>query len=98
MLFRSALHEWFKLRLGIVEHIRLRSGEIETVAGSTAFDNLSHAEFTGYMQKVKALVRDQLIPRINSDALEREARAMLGDEFTEAARDGGSGHRPPRAA
>lgn len=76
---KDALHEWFKLRLGITEEIKLRSGEINIVAGSTAFDSLSHAEFTAYMQRVKDLITTQLIPRVNSDAMEREARLMLGE-------------------
>lgn len=76
---KDALHEWFKLRLGITHDIILRSGEVNTVAGSTAFDNMEHAEFTAYMQRVKDLIVTQLIPRVNGDAMEREARLMLGE-------------------
>lgn len=74
----STLHEYFKLRLGVTKEIVMRSGEIITVTGSTAFDNMEHADFTAYMQQVKDLVMTKLIPNSDGDAFEREALAMIG--------------------
>lgn len=74
----EALHEWFKMRLGVTHEIRLRSGEINLVTGSTAFDAMPHDEFTAYMQRVKHLLETQLIPRAESEAFVREAQLMLG--------------------
>lgn len=75
----ETLHEWFKLRLGVTREIKLRSGEIQTVTASTAFDAMPHPEFTAYMAGVKRLVVDHLIPRANCAAFEREALAMIGE-------------------
>lgn len=73
------LHEWMKLKLGLVTPIRQRNGEISYVPKSVAFDKMEHAEFTTYFDRVKQLVVEHLIPGLNSEALEREARAMLGE-------------------
>ena len=75
----ETLHEWLKMKLGVVEPIKLRSGAIDTVPGSVAFDKMDHAEFTAYMQQAKDLLVHHIIPGMNSAALEREARAMLGE-------------------
>jgi hypothetical protein len=74
----DTLHEWMKMRLGVTKEVKLASGRIETVTGSTAFDSLSHEQFTAYMQRVKDLIREQLIPRADSEAFIREAEAMIG--------------------
>lgn len=73
------LHDWLKLKLGLTAPIRKRNGEIDYVPRSIAFDKMAHGEFTAYFDRVKALISEQLIPGINSQALEREARAMLGE-------------------
>lgn len=75
----DALHEWFKMRLGLVETIRLRSGEVAIVTKSAAFDSMDHGEFTAFFAGVKRLVTEQLIPRANSEAFVREAMAMIGE-------------------
>jgi len=75
----AALHEYFKLKLGMVEAIRLRSGETQLVTKSAAFDAMEHSEFTAFFAGVKRLVTEQLIPRSNSAAFEREAMAMIGE-------------------
>lgn len=74
----EVLHEWMKIRCGITKEIRLRSGEIVTLPGSTAFDKMEHAAFTVYFQQVKDLVVNHLIPRADCEAFEREALAMVG--------------------
>ena len=55
------------------------NGTVVHVPRSVAFDKMEHAEFTAYFDKVKALIVEHLIPGLNSAALEREARAMLGE-------------------
>jgi hypothetical protein len=73
------LHEWLKLKLGYTKPIRLRSGEIAEVPASIALDRMEAPEFNAYFDAVKALVTEHIIPRVGSAALEREARAMLGE-------------------
>lgn len=73
------LHDWLKLKLGLTVPVRKRNGEIDYVPKSVAFDKMPHDEFTAYFAKVKDLIVTQLIPGLNSAALEREARAMLGE-------------------
>lgn len=75
----ETLHEWLKLRLGVTKELRLRSGEVVTVTGSTAFDKMEHHEFTAFMDRVKTLIETQLIPRSDSEAFVREAQLMLAD-------------------
>lgn len=75
----KALHVWLKQKLGVVEAVPLRNGRVEMVPSSTAFDAMDHGEFTAYFAAAKALIADQIIPGLNSEALEREARAMLGE-------------------
>lgn len=75
----KTLHVWLKGKLGVVEAVPLRNGGVDYVPSSTAFDEMDHGEFTEYFAKVKALLCDQIIPGLNSDVLEREARAMLGE-------------------
>jgi hypothetical protein len=76
----ETLHDWLKLRLGIVNNVRQRNGTVIAVPKSIAFDKMEHGEFTAYFDKVKALLGEHLIPGLNSEALEREARAMLGGD------------------
>lgn len=76
----DTLHVWMKMQLGLVEPVTRRDGRIDWVPKSVAFDKMEHAEFTAYFERTKAKVREELIPRIGSDALEREARAMLGED------------------
>lgn len=75
----ETLHDWLKLKLGVVEPLILRTGEVVMVPGSIAFDQMEHPTFTSYFDKVKALIIEHLIPGLNSAALEREAYAMLGE-------------------
>lgn len=73
------LHDWLKLKLGLTTPIRQRNGEVVHVPRSIAFDKMEHGEFTAYFDRVKTLIVTQLIPGLNSAALESEARAMLGE-------------------
>lgn len=75
----ETLHEWLKLKLGVSNQIKLRSGEIVSVPGSIAFDKMEQPEFRAYFEAAKALLVEHIIPGLNSSALEREARLMLGE-------------------
>lgn len=74
----DTLHAWIKLKLGYVEQIKLRTGEIIEVPGSVAFDKMDAATFRGFFDAAKALITDQIIPQLDSAKLEKEAHAMLG--------------------
>jgi hypothetical protein len=76
---QEALHEWMKQKLGLVTPVKQRNGEIVWVTKSVAFDQMEHDEFTRYFNRAKELIIEHLIPGLNSAALEREARAMLGE-------------------
>lgn len=75
------LHEWLKMRLGVTAEVRERSGAVRTVTRSVAFDKMEHGEFTQYFDRAKTLICQHLIPGLNSAALERQAREMLGEDF-----------------
>lgn len=78
-LLPDDLHEWMKLHLDLTTPVKSRNGKVTWVTKSVAFDKMEHAEFTAYFERVKALIVEHFIPGINSIALEREARAMLGE-------------------
>jgi hypothetical protein len=73
------LHEWMKMRLGLTREVKQRNGEIVTVTRSVSFDKMEHDVFTAYFDRAKRLIVEHLIPGLNSEALEREAYAMLGE-------------------
>jgi hypothetical protein len=72
------LHEFLKLKLGYTKPIKLRSGEIVEVAASIALDRMEQEPFNAYFEAVKDILVTQIIPRMDSKALEREAMVMLG--------------------
>lgn len=73
------LHEWMKLKLNVSKPVRQRNGEIVYVPGSIAFDKMEQPEFRKFFDKAKALLVEHIIPGLGSDALEREARLLLGE-------------------
>lgn len=75
----DTLHEWLKIKTGLVKPVPLRNGGVDYVPSSTAFNSMGHDAFTKYFAKVKLLIETQIIPGVKSEALEREARAMLGE-------------------
>lgn len=75
----DALHEWIKLRCGVSIMIPLRSGKIDVVPGSIAFDKMEQTEFQQFFDKAKTLIVEHLIPGLGIAALESEARLMLGE-------------------
>ena len=74
----DTLHQWLKLKLGFTEKLKLRSGEIVDLPSSVAFDKMDEETFRDYLEAAKQLIVTQIIPRMDSKALEREAQAMLG--------------------
>lgn len=75
----DALHEWVKLRCGVTVQIQLKSGKVDTVPGSIAFDKMSQPEFRAFFDRAKDLLVEHVIPGLGRATLEREARLMLGE-------------------
>ena len=76
---KEALHEWIKLKTGVSVAIPLRSGKVDLVPGSIAFDKMNDDEFRVFLEAAKTLIVEHLIPGLSKPALEAEARAMLGE-------------------
>lgn len=76
---KEALHEWVKLRTGVSVAIPLKSGKVDIVPGSIAFDKMSEDEFRVFLEAAKTLIVEHLIPGMSKPALEHEARVMLGE-------------------
>lgn len=74
------LHEWLKLKLGYARPVRQRNGEIVYVARSIAFDKMEQAEFREFFDKAVSMLIEHIIPGLKVADLEREARAMLGEQ------------------
>lgn len=75
----AALHEWVKLKTGVTAAIPLKSGNVDLVPGSIAFDQMDDDEFRSFLESAKTLIVEHLIPGLSKPALEAEARAMLGE-------------------
>lgn len=86
-LSKEALLEWVKLKLGHVEMIRLRNGEIVEVPKSISFDAMEQAEFHKFFQAAVDLICEHIIPGLNKPALIGEAREMLGEPVHPAERE-----------
>jgi len=73
----KTLHKWIKLRLGVVEPIRLKSGKIIELPGSIAFEKMTQAEFDQFFRQAADLIVEHIIPGLGREDLIREARAMI---------------------
>lgn len=73
------LHEAIKVRLGYVETIRFKGGEVVTLPASIAFDKMEEPEFGKFMERFKAFLTEVVIPGLNRPALEQAAREILGE-------------------
>lgn len=71
---KEAMSQWFKLRCGLTEEIKMKSGSIVTFPSSVAFDKLPQDQFNDYFNKVKDLARSL---GYNS-GMERRVREMVG--------------------
>lgn len=74
----EALHEWVKLKCGVSVAIPLRSGAVDHVPGSVAFDKMDQDQFNRFFDRAMGLIVEHLIPGLSKGRLESEARAMLG--------------------
>ena len=74
----KALHEWLKLKLGYAVPIALKSGAVEWVADSTAFDKMDQAEFNQYSERAFALIKVGF--GIDPDDVKREGAELLGKQ------------------
>lgn len=74
------LHDAVKVRLGYTTEIRFKSGDTVDVADSTAFDAMTEDQHKEFFERFKDLVETTIIPGLDSADLEREARAMLGEQ------------------
>ena len=54
---KETLSQWFKMRCGLTEEIKLRNGDILTFPSSVAFSNLPQDQFNEYFRKVKDLAQ-----------------------------------------
>jgi len=75
----EALHEWIKDKLDYVDLVRQRNGTTVRVTRSIAFDKMQQPEFREFFDKAVTMLIEHIIPGLDSEALEREARAMLGE-------------------
>lgn len=75
----EALHNWVKMRCGVSAAIPLRSGAVDYVPGSVAFDKMDQDTFARFFDRAVTLIVEHLIPGLGKSELEREARIMLGE-------------------
>jgi hypothetical protein len=73
-----ALHEWLKLKLGYASPVALRSGGVEWVADSTAFDKLDQGGFNDYSDRAFAMIKVGF--GIDPEDIKNEGRELLGKD------------------
>ena len=71
------LHEAVKVRLGYCSTMRFKDGSEVTMADSIAFDAMPQDVFKGFFDAFKRLVTEVIIPGMDSETLEAEARELL---------------------
>lgn len=82
---KDALHKWVKIRCGCVELIPLKSGEIDQVDGSIAFDEMDQLAFNAFFERAADLLCEHIIPGLGKASLVRQAHEMLGLTWEAAA-------------
>lgn len=75
---KDALHEWLKLKLGYATPIALRSGAVEWVPDSTAFDRMDQAAFNEYSARAFAMIKVGF--GIDPEDIKREGAELLGTD------------------
>ena len=75
----EALHSWVKMRCGVAAAIPLKSGAVDYVPGSVAFDRMSQDEFARFFDRAVTLIVEHLLPGLGKASLVQEARIMLGE-------------------
>jgi hypothetical protein len=70
---RETMHAAIKMRLGLTTPVRFKNGETVDVPRSIAFDAMTEAEFAGFFDSFRALVR-------SNPQMEKAAREMLGED------------------
>lgn len=71
----STLSNWFKLRCGLTDEIKMKSGDIMTLPSSIAFDKMPQDQFNAYFDKVKDLARKA---GMYTPALEKHVQELIG--------------------
>lgn len=72
------LHVALKIRLGYFDLMQLPSGKAVPIPHSTAFDKMSHDEFTDYFDKAIRLICTEVVPGMDSARLIAEVQGMIG--------------------
>lgn len=73
---KDALHQWVKLRCGLIDDVVLRSGEIIEVPRSVALEKMEEAEFNSFFDRAMSAICAGL-SKLGRDDLVAEAEAML---------------------
>lgn len=69
----DALHDFLKLRLGLVDSVIYHDGSTRIVPRSIAFDAMSETEFKTYFDRVLRLIETEILPGVDRADLLREA-------------------------
>jgi hypothetical protein len=69
----DALHDFLKLRLGLVDCVVYHDGSTRIVPKSIAFDAMGETEFKDYLDRVLTLIETEILPGVDRADLLREA-------------------------
>lgn len=81
------LHVALKIRLGYFDLMQLPSGKAVPIPHSTAFDKMTHDEFTDYFDKAIRLICQEVVPGMDSARLIAEVQAMIGGVSPDSLRE-----------
>ena len=71
---KETLSNWFKMRCGLTDEIKLRNGDILTFPSSVSFEKLPQDQFNEYFNKVKDVARSLGY----STGMAREVQRLIG--------------------
>jgi hypothetical protein len=77
----DALHDWIKMRLGLVDITLYHDGSSRVVPRSTAFNAMDETEFRAYLDRALLLIETEIMPGININDLIRHGEEKSGEKF-----------------
>jgi hypothetical protein len=77
----EALHDWIKMRLGLVDITLYHDGSSRVVPRSTAFNAMDETEFRAYLDRALQLIESEIMPGISIQDLIRHAEQKSGEKL-----------------
>jgi Protein of unknown function (DUF1367) len=77
----EALHDWIKMRLGLVDLVLYHDGSSRVVPRSTAFNAMDETSFRDYLDRALKLIEEEILPGVSIQDLIRHAEEKSGEKL-----------------